>query len=198
MLGKLLEKKEEKIPVMAMDGGSGSGNFGHGGRPGQVGGSGKGGTKKIGEMNPDDMDVAIQCFGDQIRNRKVENTVAIDSEGNVYQAVGSVNGVEIEGLELSGAMITHNHPEANGILSFGADDFYFLREHQDIKELQCVNKEYTYRISILKDISEVVYNDIYREGLKYVKDPDFEAQDAAMRVLQERGYVKYDKRRVES
>lgn len=198
MLGKLLEKKEEKIPVMAMDGGSGSGNFGHGGRPGQVGGSGKGGTKKIGEMNPDDMDVAIQCFGDQIRNRKVENTVAIDSEGNVYQAIGSVNGVEIEGLELSGAMITHNHPEANGILSFGADDFYFLREHQDIKELQCVNKEYTYRISILKDISEVVYNDIYREGLKYVKDPDFEAQDAAMRVLQERGYVKYDKRRVES
>ena len=50
----------------------------------------------------------------------------------------------------------------------------------------------------MKDISEVVYNDIYREGFKYRYDPDYEAQDAAMRVLQERGYVKYDKRRVES
>ncbi len=79
-------------------------------------------------------------------------------------------------------------------MSFGEDDFYFLREHQDLKELQCVNKEYTYRISVLKDMSEVVYNDIYREGFKYGEDPDYEAQDAAMRVLQERGYVKYDKR----
>lgn len=43
-------------------------------------------------------------------------------------------------------------------------------------------------------MSEVVYNDIYREGFKYGEDPDYEAQDAAMRVLQERGYVKYDKR----
>ncbi len=198
MLGKLLEKKEEKIPVMAMDGGPGSGNFGHGGRPGQVGGSGKGGTRKIGEINPDDMDAAIQYFGDQIRNREVENTVVIDREGNVYHAVGNVDGVGIDGVDLNGAVITHNHPEANGILSFGEDDFYFLREHQDIKELQCANKEYTYQISILKDISEVVYNDIYREGFKYRYDPDYEAQDAAMRVLQERGYVKYDKRRVES
>lgn len=182
----------------ASDGGPGSGNFGHGGRPGQVGGSGKGGIQKIGEINPDDMDVAIRYFGDQIRNREIENIVTIDREGNVYHAIGNVDGVEIEGVDLNGAVITHNHPEANGILSFGEEDFYYLREHQDIKELQCVNKEYTYRISILKDISEVVYNDIYIEGFKYGEDPDYEAQDAAMRVLQERGYVKYDKRRVES
>ena len=133
MLGSLLEKKEERIQIMIMDGGSGSGNFGHGGRPGQVGGSGKGGTRKIGEINSDDMDGAIRYFGDQIRNRDRENTVAIDSEGNVYQAVGNVDGVEIEGVDLSGAVITHNHPEANGILSFGKEDFYYLREHQNIK-----------------------------------------------------------------
>lgn len=189
---------ENVSDAWASDGGSGSGNFGHGGRPGQVGGSGKGGIQKIGEINPDDMDAAIRYFGDQIRNRETENTVAIDGEGNVYHAVGNVDGVEIEDIDLNGAVITHNHPEANGILSFGKEDFYFLREHQDIKELQCVNKEYTYQISILKDISEVVYNDIYKEGFKYGEDPDYEAQDAAMRVLQERGYVVYDKRRVES
>ncbi len=194
MLGNLLEKKEERIPIMIMDGGPGSGNFGHGGRPGQVGGSGKGGTRKIGEINSDDMGVAIQYFGDQIRNMNVEYAITIDRKGTVYQSVGTEDSVEIEGVDLKGAVITHNHTEAKGAVSFGEDDFYFLREHQDLKELQCVNKEYTYRISVLKDMSEVVYNDIYREGFKYGEDPDYEAQDAAMRVLQERGYVKYDKR----
>ena len=136
MLGNLLEKKEERIPIMIMDGGPGSGNFGHGGRPGQVGGSGKGGTRKIGEINSDDMGVAIQYFGDQIRNMNVEYAITIDRKGTVYQSVGTEDSVEIEGVDLKGAVITHNHTEAKGAVSFGEDDFYFLREHQDLKELQ--------------------------------------------------------------
>ena len=182
----------------ASDGGPGSGNFGHGGRPGQVGGSGKGGTKKIGEIDPRDVDIAIQYFGNQIRNMEVEYAISIDQNGNVYQSVGTEDSVNIEGVDLKGAVITHNHTESKGIASFGADDFYFLREHQEIKELHCVDKEYTYRISVLKDMSKVVYNDIYKEGFKYMLDSDYEAQDAAMRVLQERGYVRYDKGRSES
>ena len=182
----------------ASDGGPGSGNFGHGGRPGQIGGSGKGGAKKIGKIDPKDVDVAIQYFGDQIRNMNVENMIVIDQEGNVYHAIGTEDGVEMEGVDLKGAVVTHNHPETNGVLSFGEEDFYYLRDHQNIKELYCVNKEYTYRISVLKDMSEIVYNNIYLEGLKYRFDPEFEAQDAAMRVLQEKGYVKYDKRRFKS
>lgn len=183
---------------MVADGGEGSGNFGHKGRPGQIGGSGAGGTVKIGEVDPAHMDAAIQYFGNQIRNRTVENMVAIDKEGNVYQAVGDEDSVDITGVDLNGAVITHNHPESEGIVSFGKDDFVFLQVNQDIRELHCVNKEYTYTISVLKDISEVVYNDIYKEGFKYNLETDFEANDAAMRVLQGKGYVRYDKRRVES
>ena len=127
-----------------------------------------------------------------------EYAISIDQNGNVYQSVGTEDSVNIEGVDLKGAVITHNHTESKGIASFGADDFYFLREHQEIKELHCVDKEYTYRISVLKDMSKVVYNDIYKEGFKYMLDSDYEAQDAAMRVLQERGYVRYDKGRSES
>lgn len=195
MLADLLRRNTSG--AWAADGGPGSGNFGHGGRPGQIGGSGKGGTQKIGKIDPQDMDIAIQYFGNQIRNMEVEYAISIDQNGNVYQSVGTEDSVDIEGIDLNGAVITHNHTEAKGIASFGADDFYFLREHQEIKELHCVDKEYTYRISVLKDMSEVVYNDIYTEGFKYMLDPDYEAQDAAMRVLQERGYVRYDKRRSE-
>ena len=198
-LYRLMDLFTESASVeRASDGGPGSGNFGHGGRPGQIGGSGKGGAKKIGKIDPKDVDVAIQYFGDQIRNMNVENMIVIDQEGNVYHAIGTEDGVEMEGVDLKGAAVTHNHPETNGVLSFGEEDFYYLRDHQNIKELYCVNKEYTYRISVLKDMSEIVYNNIYLEGLKYRFDPEFEAQDAAMRVLQEKGYVKYDKRRFKS
>ena len=42
----------------------------------------------------------------------------------------------------------------------------------------------------------VVYNNIYLEGFKYQGEEDFEAQDAAFRVLQEKGYIEYEKRRL--
>lgn len=197
MLLKLLEGTNIDRRMVA-DGGEGSGNFGHEGRPGQIGGSGKGGSQKVGEVDTAYMDAAIQYFGDQIRNRTVENMIVIDKEGNVYQAVGEEDRVELENVNFEGAVITHNHPESQGIVSFGEDDFYFLREYQELREFHCVNKEYTYTISVLKDISEVVYNDIYKEGFKYNLETDFEANDAAMRILQERGYISYDKRRVES
>ena len=43
---RILERKSVGLPVEEY-GGEGSGNFGHGGRPGEVGGSGEGGGKSI-------------------------------------------------------------------------------------------------------------------------------------------------------
>ena len=34
---------------------------------------------------------------------------------------------------------------------------------------------------------------IYIEGFRYAIDQNFDAQDAAMRVLQTRGYIKYER-----
>lgn len=97
---------------------------------------------------------------------------------------------------MDGAYIIHNHPISNGIISFGKNDFEFLKEHQNIKEFSCCNKEYNYKLVILKPLDDVVYNDIYDEGLNRWQEQDFEAQDAAMQVLAEKGYVKYEKRRI--
>lgn len=149
--------------------------------------------KLLGQIDPKDTDTAIEYYNEQIRNGDIEHAFVIDQNGNVYYSEGDRTSVSFDGIDLKGATITHNHPESEGIISFGKNDFEFLRAYQDIRELQCVNAEYNYRISVIKDITEVVYNDIYLAGFKYAFDPDYESQDAAMRVLCEEGYVKYER-----
>ncbi len=73
----------------------------------------------------------------------------------------------------------------------------FLRDNQNVKLFSCCNEKYEYVIEVLQDFSKITYNEIYLEGFKFLNMPDFEIQDAAIRVLEERGYIKYVKRRIE-
>lgn len=155
------------------------------------------GMQKFGKIDVEKADEAIEYYENLFRNDTVENVLVIDRQGNVYYAKGDASSVNIGKMTLSGAFVTHNHPINNGIVSFGEDDFYFLREHQDIMEMRCVNKEYDYSISVLKDMSKVVYNNIYREALQYFQEEGFEAQHKVMEILKERGYVRYVRKKVE-
>lgn len=155
------------------------------------------GMSKIGEIDVEKTDEALEYYENLFRNDEVENVIVIDRFGNVYHASGSASSVDIGIKDLRGASITHNHPISNGIVSFGENDFYFLRENQGIRELRCVNREYNYSISVLKDMSDVIYNDIYIEALQYFQEEGFEIQHRAMKVLSERGYVKYVRKKVD-
>ena len=151
---------------------------------------------KIGEIDASKASEAISYFNEQIRNAEVENAVVIDKNGNVYQFVGNENSVDIYDVDLEGAFITHNHPKSEGIVSFGEDDFVFIKNNPKIGGIGCCNEEYDYSIKVLKPMENVVYNNIYMEGLEKAFEPDFEPQDAAMQVLAEKGYVEYEKRKV--
>lgn len=153
--------------------------------------------QELGKINLEKTEETLKYYEDLFRSDSIENVLVIDKSGTVYHASGNTSSVSIGGVELSGAFITHNHPESNGIISFGKEDFLFLREHQDIMEMRCVNKEYDYSISVLKDISSVVYNDIYRESWKYAQEDGFEINHKTMEVLGERGYVKYVRKKAE-
>ena len=155
------------------------------------------GMQNLGKIDPGKTEEALEHYGTLFRNDTVENAVVIDKAGNVYHAAGDASNVGISGIDLAGASITHNHPVSNGIISFGADDFNFLREHQDIAELRCVNKEYDYAVSVLKDMSEVVYNDIYREAFQYCHEAGFEIHHSAMEILKKRGYVDYVRKKID-
>lgn len=145
---------------------------------------------EIGEIEIGKMDEAIAYYNDVIRNRDIETAVVIDRTGKVFYATGDAGGITFSGVNLSGAYLTHNHPISNGILSFGEDDFNFLKEHQDMACFYCVNQEYDYSINVLKDISNVIYNDIYIAAFsKYYEG--FDLQHETMEILKERGYVCY-------
>ena len=138
----------------------------------------------------------IDKWNEQFRYELVENAVVVDKNGDVHHFVGDERRVGIFGVDLDGAYVTHNHPESEGIVSFGADDFYFLREHQGIACLQCVNPEYTYRINgVLKPMDNLVYNDLYREAMMDVDsfDEDIDLQDKVMQILSKGGYIRYEK-----
>ena len=169
-------------------------------------GTGSGGSasterKKIGEIDYENASEAVSYFNTQIKNETVENAIVIDKTGNVFQFIGDASSVSFDNIDLDGAYITHNHPELNGILSFGKNDFEFLKANQNIALFGCCNSKYEYFIKVLKDISDVNYNDIYIyiyiSSFKYAFDSDYESQDAAMKILEERGDIEYVKRRIE-
>lgn len=150
----------------------------------------------IGQIDMGHLHEAIRYFESQIREKSVEYAFVIERNGEVYQFVGGEGAVDIYEVDLDGAVITHNHPMSQGILSFGKDDFLFLQEHPEIREMRCCNEKYDYSVKLLKPLKDVVYNEIYTEGFQYYGEDDFEAQDAAFRVLKERGYVEYEKKRI--
>lgn len=88
------------------------------------------------------------------------------------------------------------------IMSFGKDDFEFLKGQPKAEEFRCCNEEYAYSIRLLKPLNEqVVYNEIYTEAMFRVDplgDTVEDIQDIAMQILAERWYITYDKRRFKS
>jgi len=84
-------------------------------------------------------------------------------------------------------------------MSFGKDDFEFLQvEGLNIDALYCSNILYDYKVKVIKDLRELSYGDIYREALLKDSDDliDYDIQDEVFRILDQKGYVKYERKRI--
>lgn len=149
---------------------------------------------ELGTIDIENTNYLISDFSSKIRNYDIENAIVIDRNGKVIQFVGSSSdAVELFDVDLEGATILHNHPESNGIVSFGEDDFLFLREHQNIKSFHCCNAKYDYCVKVIKDMSDVTYNSIYVEAMQsYTIGEDM--QHLAFEALKKKGYVKYERK----
>ena len=154
--------------------------------------------QELGEIDVEKTDSAIEYYNEQIRYAETENSIVIDRNGKVYYSVGNKESVSLEGIDLSGATITHNHPSSNGIVSFGKDDFEFLKGNQDVRRLIAINERYTYSVYVLKDLSSVSYADYYRKALEEadIFDLDFDIQHKAFEILDREGFVKYVREKI--
>ena len=155
------------------------------------------GMRNLGKIDPEKTEEAFEHYGNLFRNDTVENAVVIDKAGNVYHAAGDASNVGISGIDLAGASITHNHPESNGMISFGEADFRFMKENPDIAVMQAVNKYFTYSAVPLDKIKEISYNEIYREALiRKLETTEEDLQHLAMEVLAEKGGIIYGRKTV--
>lgn len=161
-------------------------------------GNSVGKAEKIDEIDVSKTDNKIKEYSELIRYEKAENSYIIDRYGNVFYSKGDDSNVYIENIDLKGATITHNHPDDVDVLSFGKDDFDFLKRHGDIRRLIAVNSEYTYEVKILKSIKELDYNDYYVKALSQVgvlEGETVEFQHEVFELLNKEGYVKYERKK---
>lgn len=153
--------------------------------------------KMIGQIDIKNTDTAIEYYNEIIRDKVIEYSVIVDKMGTLYYSIGNDTNVNLDGIDLDGAVITHNHPVSNGVVSFGEDDFNFLKYNQDIKELFAVNEEYTYSVKVLKDISKLSYNTYYKRALERAfSSTEADFQHIVFEILDQEGYVKYERKRV--
>lgn len=68
-----------------------------------------------------------------IVDRKVEHAIVVQGDGRVFHAVGSEDAVAIDGVNLYGAIVIHNHPTVFGEpYSFGKNDYEVLQQNPHI------------------------------------------------------------------
>lgn len=133
----------------------------------------------------------VSEYSSLIASEPVEHAYVLQADGSVRHAVGTVDAVSLEGAEMTGAVVVHNHPMENGeALSFGRDDFDVMREHGDIGRFVAVNEEYVYAATVLRPLDGVDYNDAYA-GIDIMRAAEEDVQHLIMEWLDEQGYIKY-------
>ncbi|MFW5669283.1 MAG: hypothetical protein ACOCM4_08580, partial [Acetivibrio ethanolgignens] len=123
--------------------------------------------------------------------------LVIDKEGKVYYNEGKENVISIGSLNLTDCIVLHNHPKVNGMLSFGENDFYIMREYQ-LALYRLVNEEYDYSAEIIKSISGLSYNQVYQKGLDIAYETmEIDLQHCCMEYLKREGYINYVRKRID-
>lgn len=143
----------------------------------------------IGEIDISKKHEAIAYFAEQIRYSEKECLYVIDREGKVYYNEGIKDAVSIGSLDLTNCSVLHNHPEANGILSFGKDDFELIRDFE-LVEWHLTNPKYNYFVRKIKDMRGLAYNSFYRKAMHYAILGD-DLQHYVFEILKEEGFVEY-------
>lgn len=122
---------------------------------------------------------------------EVEHAVVIQRDGRVFHAVGTRDSVTLEGADLDGAIVMHNHVLLYGEpCSFGKDDYVTLSENPKITLLMACSGGYRYEMKAGPKIAKVGYDDAMgRIPMSEVDRDDF--QHLVMRSLNDLKAIRY-------
>ena len=131
------------------DGGEGSGNFNHEGRPGKVGGSGEGGgssSKSESKEKSYTGKISRKVYPNEraFKNNRVEKAAVYDDDGSViFEKTGSERQVRISRQDLvkfKGKVFTHSHPQD---VTLSPADLMRMQEYE-IKQVRAVTSKGVY------------------------------------------------------
>jgi len=139
--------------VNAKDGGKGSGNFNHEGRPGKIGGSGGGGnSSEGGEKSSEEHStektskISKKVYPNErnFKDSKIEKSVLYDDDGSVLlEKTGSERQVRFSRQELEkfrSKVFTHSHPQD---VTLSPADLMRMQEYE-IKQVRAVTSKGVY------------------------------------------------------
>lgn len=139
--------------VNAKDGGKGSGNFNHEGRPGKIGGFGGGGnSSEGGEKSSEEHStektskISKKVYPNErnFKDSKIEKSVLYDDDGSVLlEKTGSERQVRFSRQELEkfrGKVFTHSHPQD---VTLSPADLMRMQEYE-IKQVRAVTSKGVY------------------------------------------------------
>lgn len=126
-----------------------------------------------------------------IVDRRVEHAIVVQGDGRVFHAVGSEDAVAIDGVNLDGAIVIHNHPTVFGEpYSFGKNDYEVLQQNPHITLMAVSSGGYRYEMRAGQRIAEVGYDDAMgRIPMSEVDRDDF--QHLVMRSLNDLKAIRY-------
>ena len=139
--------------VNAKDGGKGSGNFNHEGRPGKIGGSGgEGNSSEGGEKSSEEHStektskISKKVYPNErnFKDSKIEKSVLYDDDGSVLlEKTGSERQVRFSRQELEkfrSKVFTHSHPQD---VTLSPADLMRMQEYE-IKQVRAVTSKGVY------------------------------------------------------
>ncbi len=128
-----IRKLQKETVALTLKGSSTSGNWGHGGRPGQVGGSTGGGLS--GALSD------VKDYGRKTGNEKI---IVITRDGEKLESTGSSHGAKLPDFgDKEVEVMIHNHPSND---SFTGRDFYVLTENNIQSSVVVGKNGTTYRL----------------------------------------------------
>lgn len=163
-----------------------------------VGASGSAGNTMavVGKVDVSDsktLSAQVGKIKDSIRGEEVEHAYVIQADGMILHGAGDATSVSLEGAELAGATVIHNHPtDVGGHVAPGADDYEALVSNPTMRII-AVDGMYDYELSA-GGKAFISYNYAYRHGIRI--DGDEDQQHNVMEWLASNGYVKYSRKRI--
>lgn len=140
----------------------------------------------IEHINLKDIDNKLIEYENNIVNESVENMYVILPNGDVYRFIGTDENVKADGINLNGAIVTHNHPKDKTHFSLSNLDRMDFNNN-NILRYRGIDYKYKYELNRNKDFKEEMPN-----LDDYIEDPELHIENIMYSYKQNIGYKRWN------